>query len=230
MKSRKEKKEKEMKSNIKNKKLKGGKIRIVRMLKNRKTSIISQSKSKEFVMGRTLIITIMILLLAGVSGAQELKTDIGMFKKHSFGVGFGIPYGIVGGNFDVNLAPNLDLSMGLGTTIFAGMGYNFGLKYFLTPVDRTFRPRVSAYYGTNAMVAVETSGYYASTQEGESYKGLTLGFGSQWMWGKSKSNGLDLDIMFIATSGLNIDDLKKQGYDVNEPGKVKISIGYRRGF
>jgi len=184
----------------------------------------------------TLILTIAIFLIAGVSWGQESNINIGesdadieMFKKNSNGVGFGIPYGIIGINTDINLAQNLNLSVGIGTTIFAGMGYNFGLKYYLLPVNHTFRPRISAYYGTNAIVLIETGGW-ASNEEGESYKGVTLGIGSQWMWGESKSNGMDIDIMYIASSGLDIDELRRDGYNIEDPGNIKLSIGYRHGF
>lgn len=146
-------------------------------------------------------------------------------KKVSMGVGLGVPYGVLGSSMDVNVAPNLDLTMGLGTTIFAGMGYSFGVKYFLGSAQRNFRPRISAYYGTNSMFVDG-----ANTATAESYTGFSLGLGSRWMWGQSKTAGIDFDVILIASTGLDIDKLKAQGYTVAEPGRVKISIGFRRAF
>jgi len=152
-----------------------------------------------------------------------------MYGKHSFGVGFGIQYGIIGANVDVNIARNLNVTAGLGTTVFAGAGYNLGLKYFLTPLNRTFRPRIAAYYGVNAIIVKEYVGI-TKDDEGENYTGLSLGIGGQWMWGETKTNGLDFDIMYLATTGWDLDQLQAEGFDVDEPGKVRVSLGYRHAF
>jgi hypothetical protein len=151
-------------------------------------------------------------------------------KKNSVGLGFGIPYGILGGNLDINVAPNLDLSAGIGAAASAGVGYSFGLKYFFTPIERTFRPRISAYYGTNTAVEATTITFYSSSTEKKTYSGLNLGLGAQFMWGETKSNGLDFDIIYIATTGLDLEEWRDRGFTVEEPGKVKFSIGYRHGF
>jgi len=129
-----------------------------------------------------------------------------------------MPYGGVGGNVDINVAPNLNLSAGAGTMIVAGLGYNFGLKLFFTPPTKTFRPRVSAYYGTNTVVEI-----LGSSSNNEVFSGLNLGIGEQLMFGQSQLNGMDFDIMYIATSGANKAELDKAG-------RVKISVGYRRAF
>ena len=143
-----------------------------------------------------------------------------MLKKNSLGVGLGFPYGFLGGNIDINIAPNFNLSAGLGSTIFAGMGYSFGCKYFLASVVRSFRPRVSAYYCVNTIV-----NYGSSLKDNESFTGLNLGLGFQLMWGRNKSNGFDFDIYYIATTSLEPEEV-----GVEAPGKVKVSLGYRYGF
>ena len=156
---------------------------------------------------------IIIFILSSVIYSQESSQVV--LKKNSFGVGLGIPYGWLGGNIDVNVAPNLNVSAGIGTTILAGIAINFGFKYFIIPVERTFRPRVAAYYGVNG----------ANFDDNENFSGVNLGVGFQLMWGKTKSNGLDFDIIFIATSSI---------YDEEEveenTGNVGISLGYRHGF
>jgi hypothetical protein len=172
-------------------------------------------------------IVMMILLSSSVLWAQGEPVLSPEMKLHSFGMGFGIPYGVLGANLDFNVAHNLNLTGGVGTTVLAGIGYNIGLKYFFTSVERSFRPRISAYYGVNAIVVKE---YGYKDDEGESYTGISLGLGAQWMWGEAKSNGLDFDAIYIATSGYDIDELRAEGFEVDEPGKVKVSIGYRRAF
>jgi len=41
---------------------------------------------------------------------------------------------------------------------------------------------------------------------------------------------LDFDIIYLASTGLDIDKLKDEGFKVDEPSKIKISIGYRHSF
>ena len=172
-----------------------------------------------------------VLILFGVCTARsegEFGTE-DMYGKHSFGVGFGIQYGGIGANVDVNIARNLNATAGLGTTVFAGAGYSLGLKYFLTPLNRTFRPRIAAYYGVNGII-VKQHIFIDKDDEGESYTGLSLGIGAQWMWGETKANGLDFDIMYLATIGWDLDELRDEGLRIDEPGKVKVSLGYRHAF
>lgn len=167
------------------------------------------------------LLTIAMIVMA----AQVMAQDSGSEKKNSFGVGLGVPYGVLGANVDVNVLPNLNVSAGVGTTVIAGIGYNAGFKYFISPSENKFRPRVSAYYGING--AAELKGGPSNGKK--TYRGLSIGGGFQWMWG-DRTSGLDCDIIYLATSGLDIDKLKDQGYSVTDPGKIKISIGYRRAF
>ena len=179
-------------------------------------------------MKRTILTALVVIMLATSLAAENFSEDQVKIKKTSWGVGFGIPYGILGSNVDYNVASNLDLSMGFGTTVLAGIGYNFGFKYHFAQPGVGFRPRVGAYYGVNAMVVKESP--WGLIDEGESFTGLTLTVGGQWMWGNKKSNGLDFDLALIASTGLDVDKLNMQGYDVSEPGRIKISVGYRHAF
>jgi len=170
-------------------------------------------------------VMLVLFTLISLSWSQETAEDKPVIDKNSWGLGFGIPYGVLGGNVDVNIAPNLNVSFGLGTTILAGVGYNFGLKYFFSSVENTMRPRIMAFYGVNAMSEIGN--------DTDTYTGLSLGGGIQWMWGETKSNGLDIDVIFIATTGYDIDELQDRygtRYIIEEYGKVKFSIGYRHSF
>jgi opacity protein-like surface antigen len=168
-----------------------------------------------------LFCVILLSLLSFSIQAQEAVPTSQPFKENTIGAGIGIPYGVIGINADINIAPNLNLTGGIGYAI-VGVGYNFGAKYFFSDVSKSFRPRVLAVYGTNAYLQVIGASSYD-----KAYTGLSLGVGGQWMWGKSRTNGVDFDIIFIATTGLDVNDLKNQGIIAEEPGKIKISIGYR---
>ena len=175
------------------------------------------------------VIFVISVFLTSFLFAQEQESEEMNLSENSWGIGLGIPYGVLGGNIDINVAPNFNLSAGIGTSIVAGLGYNIGLKYFFSSIKQSFRPRVSAYYGINSAVLKKYPGGIKE-DEGEAFTGVSLGVGAQWMWGESKTSGLDFDIIYLASTGLDIDKLKDEGFDVDEPGKIKISIGYRHTF
>ncbi len=153
-------------------------------------------------------------------------------KRHSIGVGFGIPYGFFGLNLDINLAPNLNITGGVGTSIIAGMAYNAGLKLFLVPSTWSFRPRISGYYGTNTIVMITEFIWIFTTEECKTYTGTSVGFGAQWMLGKTRTHGVDFDILYIVSSNFDVIKLLEQGYYVQDEGRngPKFSIGYRYAF
>ncbi len=208
-------------------------------------------------MKKLFTITAAVLTAAIIATGSVQSGELGNFARGrtTMGVGFGIPYGVVGTNMDIQLVDNLKLSFGLGSTVLAGAGYNFGLKYFLGEPGKSFRPRFSVFYGTNAVLQTVGGGdpydydeyyydeyyYYKAgkvsgwgnsslAEEYKSYSGVTLGFGGELMFGASKANGLDFDIMYVATTGYDLDELRSEGYNVAETGKVKISLGYRHAF
>ncbi|MCX6827686.1 MAG: hypothetical protein NT002_00140 [candidate division Zixibacteria bacterium] len=172
----------------------------------------------------TIVTAVLLLAFIGTTHAQSpnpLKADS---RTVTMGVGFGVPYGVLGTNTDISFSDNFSSSMGLGTTILSGMAYNFGMRFFLAQPASTFRPRISAFYGVNSIIE---SGSFL-IDEYESFEGITLGFGAEMMFGSSKANGLDFDIMYIATTGYDADELRSRGYEVS--GGAKISLGYRHAF
>lgn len=190
-------------------------------------------------MKRTIAIITVLLMLAAVASAQETAQK----ERSSIAIGLGVPYGVLGVNVDIGVAPRLALSGGVGTTVLAGMGYNFGAKYFLASQESSFRPLVGAYYGTNALAEVQSTSQYDdpyykgasgaksaawssnTPDDFTSFSGLSLMLGAQWMWGASRTSGLDLGVVLIASTGLDAEQL-----GVEEPGRVKIALGYRRAF
>ncbi len=131
------------------------------------------------------------------------------------GIGFGIPYGILGFNLDINLISYLSVSAGFGTTIFAGIGYATGIKAYIRRPGKIWRPRLSAFYGVNGIYIDNID-----TNYNEKFNGITVGVGQLVTW---QRHGFDLDFMYLVNSGL----YDKYGDDYN---RFKISIGYRFSF
>ena len=140
--------------------------------------------------------------------------DVPYGKLGTFGIGFGLPYGLLGINLEFLVIPYLSVTGGLGTTLFAGLGYNVGIKGYFRKPGPIWRPRASIYYGINGIYAVDFN-----HPDNKKYSGLTVGLGQIFLWEK---HGFDLDLIYIVTSKL---------WDEHDGGgKIKISIGYRYAF
>jgi hypothetical protein len=133
----------------------------------------------------------------------------------SVGAGFGVPYGTLGVNLEINLLPYLSLSGGLGTTLYAGAGWSAGARGYFRKPGPMWRPRLSAFYGINAIYAEELN-----NPNNKSYHGFTVGLGQVVLFGR---HGFDLDLMYVANS--QIDKEYPDDYS-----KIKISLGYRFAF
>jgi hypothetical protein len=163
----------------------------------------------------------MLVLGSSVVVAEEVE-------QNSWGVGLGIPYGIMGVNLDYNVLPYVDLSLGLGTNLIDDMAYNVGVKIYLAPPETCFRPRLSCYYGVNTIVTREN--YWGDITDSTNYNGISLGIGANVSWGTSRRHGLDFDLIYLASTEADIDQLKVDGYDTSGWDDIKISVGYRRWF
>ena len=116
-------------------------------------------------------------------------------KIGSVGFGYGIPFGgVIGINGELNLLPFLSFNVAGGTTIFAGFGYDFGIKAYFRKPGPIWRPRASVFYGTNA-IWIEDFG----DPNNQNYSGITVGLGQRL---QRQGHGIDLDLMYIVTSEL----------------------------
>jgi len=163
---------------------------------------------------KTLLLIFGALFLFSISIYSQQISKEKEPLNNSFGIGIGVPYGIIGGNIDLNIISNINGSFGLGTTYFSGASYNVGLKLFFTNALQVFRPRAFIFYGINSVDK------YERTDDNNSYSGLSFGLGSQFLWHKTKW-GFDFDVVYIATSTKGKIDPKNS---------IKISVGFRRGF
>jgi len=180
-------------------------------------------------MKRYCLVGLILLSFSINVAAQDFITERKPPSGRTFGVGLGIPYGVVGVNVDFKIEDHVNLSAGIGSTVFAGVGYSLGMKYFITSPESTVRPRLSAFYGTNYVFVKE---YYGTDRddEGETYNGLTIGVGLLFMMGESKSNGFDIDLMYIATTSFDAEEKRSEGFVFDESNDVKFSIGYRHAL
>ena len=133
----------------------------------------------------------------------------------SVGAGLGVPYGSLGVNLEINVIPYLSLSGGLGTTIYAGVGWSVGARGYFRKPGPLWRPRLSSFYGTNKIYAEDLG-----NPNNKSYPGFTVGIGQVVLW---KRHGFDLDLMYIVNS--QIDNEHTENYS-----KIKINVGYRYAF
>ena len=180
-----------------------------------------------------------LLLLPGGESMTVPSNGIVEVKKQSYGsigsvgLGFGIPYGILGVNIDLKLFSVLYAGAGIGTGIFVTPMYNAGLKCYLLPGNYKFRPRILASYGTASMLYLEDSS--GNVVERKSFNSICLGAGIQYALDITKAFGFDFDVVYIVNdSGLENrkEELASQGYDfdLDATGNVKVSLGIRYIF
>lgn len=168
-----------------------------------------------------LVLTLLVIVLHPSNGQP--------FKNSSIGVGIGVPYGALGLNTEVALQKHLSVSAGIGTTIFAGTGYAVGARAYLGKPDATWRPRLSAHYGINSIIKLDKQ------SDGQKFSGLSLGAGLLGMFGGKIRNGIDVEIIYLATTGGLEDEIERLNNSgtfshIDTPGKIKLLLGYRIGF
>jgi len=159
--------------------------------------------------------------------------EIFFAKSGSVGLGLGIPYGMFGLNGEFNLIDYFSLSGGIGTTVFAGMGYCIGAKLYAIKAGEKFRPRFSVFYGINSMIIILDE--FNNVDVGEAFSGISMGLGfCQMIFGKRRNHGFDVDLIYFVTQNdfqNRKNELINLGYDLNEgESKFGLSIGYRFAF
>jgi hypothetical protein len=150
----------------------------------------------------------------------------------SIGAGIGVAYGVIGINGEITLFKYLALSAGFGTTIYAGGAYSVGGRAYFAPAGAKWRPRISAHYGTNAIISV-TGGQEIA----EKFEGMTLGIGILGMLGENRRSGFDFEVVYLVSRG-NFDErwnqIQNSGVQLSNSefatGRIKILIGYRIAF
>ena len=163
-------------------------------------------------------------IVAQVNAAYERKPDI-----VNFGPGFGFDYGGIGANLMVYPQINIGIFFG-GGYVFAGFGYNAGIKLRLSP-DKAgvVNPFLTAMYGYNAAVLITDY----NSQLSKLFYGPTIGFGVDIRSKKPSSKGyltLALMVPIRSADAQNYIDYLKTQYGetfLNDLIPVGFSIGYK---
>ncbi len=180
-----------------------------------------------------------LLLLPGGESMTVPTNGVVAVKKQSYGstgsvgLGFGIPYGLLGVNFDLKLFSVLYADAGIGTGIFVTPMYSAGLKCYLRSGSYKFRPRLLASYGTASMLYVENSSGDVVVRR--SFNSVCLGAGFQYALDITNAFAIDFDVIYIVDDSAleaKVAELSSQGYDfqVNATGNIKVSLGIRYIF
>ena len=138
------------------------------------------------------------------TAAAEPKHEPSLFVG-SVGFGMGVPYGVFGGAITLGF-DYLALMAGFGSTIIAGAGYGFGARVYLVDSGHTWRPHLTAVWGTtgtylygdysSASLVITGFGFYAGLDQDVGEPGgwyTTYGLGYITLGGHSTS-GKDVPI------------------------------------
>lgn len=179
-----------------------------------------------------------LLLLPGGESMTVVTNGVVSIKKQAYGsvgsvgLGFGIPYGLLGVNFDLKLFSVLYANAGIGTGIFVNPMYSGGLKCYFLSGGHKFRPRVLANYGTTGMLYLEDNS--GDVIERSSFNSILLGAGFQYALDITNAFALDFDIIYITSNNKLLEraqELRNQGYDFDtSTGNIKVSFGIRYIF
>lgn len=157
---------------------------------------------------------------------------VDMTHSIDFGLGFGLDYGgLLGFQFGVTPIKHLTFFGSVGYYLLQ-VGWNFGMKGLLTPKStrHAVRPYFKAMYGSNSIIIADGTEKYDKI-----YKGVTVGLGFEFRFGKKKMNGLDLDLNVPLRSGEFWYDFNTMKNDptmevTQGPMPVAFSIGYHHEF
>jgi len=134
-----------------------------------------------------------------VSAEKREKIKTSDYTMFSIGLGYGIPYGILGMNCEFNtIFPTKEkvfdyIAVTGGFGYFTGgVKYVFGLRVYPLGRKPAWQPRLSAYYGTTGFY--ETYGGTA-----KNYSGPAFGAGILWMSRHKISVDLELQYRLVTT-------------------------------
>lgn len=161
-------------------------------------------------------IVIALSFLLSVTSYAESEEDVAI---GSYGIGLGIPYGLLGLNADIWMAENLDATFGFGIG-----GPALGGRYY--PFNGNNGPRLSLIYGPNSIIeSTDCSGDYCK-DDYEVFRGLNAAIG----WGsRGGQSGFDLDLVMTLTDGgarERIKELEGKETTISESLGVRLSAGY----
>jgi hypothetical protein len=166
-----------------------------------------------------------ILLLSMIAAGPLYAQHKGSAKDQAaIGIGFGLPYGGMGGKLSYNPADQFTLFGGLGYN-FLGVGFNGGFLYSF-PTSTQTEVYVTGMYGYNAVMNVEGFSNYQKT-----YGGPSFGFGVKINSLRKEGAYWDLSLLIPARSQSfkdTWDEVKRNPYIevTSDPWPILFSFGY----
>ncbi|MCD6517818.1 MAG: SH3 domain-containing protein [Candidatus Aminicenantes bacterium] len=156
-----------------------------------------------------------------ISAEKREKIKTSDYTMFSIGLGYGIPYGILGMNCEFNtIFPTeekvfdyIAVTGGFGY-FTGGVKYVFGLRVYPLGRKQDWQPRLSAYYGTTGFYKT-----YGGTAK--NYSGPAFGAGILWMSRHKISVDLELQYRFITAPS---------GYIKEEGVVITLSAGVQYHF
>ncbi len=174
---------------------------------------------KKIIIIESLMLTGMMIwifpLSAQATGAEKERPN-------KISIGMGVPYGILGGNFETE-KNHFAISVGLGYDL-AGLGWAVGSRVYLNEPTKTFRLRASCFYGIVALAEKKKDTSNKSTYE--DYPGFTPSLGFEWKFGKNAIFEFDLLYAIFDEDGIK-KEIEKEGYTMTEDfgSPIRISLG-----
>lgn len=137
-----------------------------------------------------------------VSQQPSMESTLTASDEHSspqavkLGLGFGTPYGVLGGNFEFMIRQVVGLYFGLGSMGALGvedMAYQVGLRVYLLPPENSFRFRAGLGYGPAGFFGWQMMGSNSYLHY-EIVDAIQPAFGFEWKL--SKYFSLDFDAIY----------------------------------
>jgi hypothetical protein len=168
---------------------------------------------------------ISILLLCVFS--QSFSADADSTKNavsHHLGVGYGLPYGGIGGRYVFSPVEAVSLTAGVGYN-FLNVGYNVGVMGNL-PLSDYLQLYLFGMFGTNGVIIVE-----GADNENGSYTGISISSGVKLFSKRNSGAYWDFGLIVPIRSSSFKDDwdyIKNSGmFEIeNDPWPVLFTIGY----
>jgi hypothetical protein len=179
-------------------------------------------------MKKDLLLFVLFLTMAIPSFAQKTFEPNPEFDKGALGFGLGFDYGGIGLNYTAYHQANIGIFGSVGYAI-AGVGYNFGARFQLTPIH-SVTPFVMFMYGYNA--AIQVKDYNEPGQNSNKmFYGPTAGIGCDFGLHRTGKGYLSVALTIpFRSQDVNayMNELSASGVQFNNKlSPVGFSIGYK---
>ena len=165
---------------------------------------------RKLIYGVVLCLTVVASSAAADGPDQTTMADKPVEKNFRLALGLGIPYGGgIGGNLEAMIGRHFAASAGAGLLEQGEFGWSFGARVYPLGNDLKFNPRLSAYYGTVALlndrgtILTDTGGAYGIGFEYKTYPNFCI----------------DVDLLYL-------DYNPSPNFIMERSSSIKLAIGY----